>query len=253
MSGRDRARARTVVFDCDSTLVAIEGITQLATGHRQEVSRLTTAAMSGQVPLEDVYGWRLAVVNPTRRRVLSLGRAYLRALVPDAKEVVNALRDAGIDVRIVSAGLLPAVQCLAQALGIEPERVAAVDIRFDEHGKYMGFDEASPLVRSGGKRTVIEQWQPELKRPIWLVGDGASDVEARPVVDAFIAYTGVIRHEAAVAGADITVSSRSLAPILALVLGDDVPAGAVAREVYERGVQQLNDPTPTHRARNNRE
>jgi hypothetical protein len=38
-------------------------------------------------------------------------------------------------------------------------RVAAVDIHFDEDGGYRGFDEHSPLARSGGKREVMRLWR----------------------------------------------------------------------------------------------
>ena len=47
-----------VVFDCDSTLSTIEGVDELAlrAGVGDEVARLTTAAMAGEVPLDQVYG-----------------------------------------------------------------------------------------------------------------------------------------------------------------------------------------------------
>ena len=45
---------RTVIFDCDSTLSAIEGIDELAVDCREDVERLTDAAMRGRIPLEEV-------------------------------------------------------------------------------------------------------------------------------------------------------------------------------------------------------
>ena len=39
---------RTVLFDCDSTLSAIEGIDELAVHCRDEVEQLTDAAMRGR-------------------------------------------------------------------------------------------------------------------------------------------------------------------------------------------------------------
>ena len=44
---------------------------------------------------------------------------------------------------------------------------------------------SSPLARSNGKAQVIRAWN--LPRPALLVGDGATDREARPAVDAFAA------------------------------------------------------------------
>ncbi|HEU4565741.1 MAG TPA: HAD-IB family phosphatase [Gemmatimonadaceae bacterium] len=231
--------ARTVIFDCDSTLSALEGIESLAAGHREEVARLTEAAMRGDVPLEEVYGRRLALASPSRRRVEALGDEYIARLVPDARETVEALRRAGVEVRIMSGGVRQAVAALGRALGIPDHAVAAVAVRFTEDGEYAGFDEGSPLARSGGKREQLERWLPELARPIIIVGDGATDLEARPPADCFVAYTGVVERAPVVAAADLIVRSPSLAPVVALALGAP-PADPVARAVYERGVALLD-------------
>lgn len=205
---------RSVVFDCDSTLAAIEGIDELASEHREEVQALTDRAMDGQVPLEAVYGLRLEMIRPSRERVEALGRAYVAALVEDARPTVAALRWLGKDVRIVSGGLRPPVEALARELALGPECVRAVGIRFAAGGEYEGWEADSFLARSGGKPRVIGDWK--LPRPALLVGDGVTDLEARPAVDAFAAYTGVVRRDAVVRGADIVIAGPSLAPILAL-------------------------------------
>ena len=187
-----------MVFDCDSTLVAIEGIDELAEGVHDEVRALTDLAMDGRVPLEEVYGRRLALIRPSRARVEALGREYVAALVPGARETVAALRALGREVRVVSGGLAPAVEAVAAELGIAPAQVAAVGVRFDDAGGYLGFDEGSPLARTDGKAEVLRGWA--LPGPVLLVGDGATDLEARPAVDAFAAFVGVAER-AAVAGA----------------------------------------------------
>jgi phosphoserine phosphatase len=204
----------SVVFDCDSTLVRIEGIDELAGPRRDEVRALTDRAMAGDVPLEEVYGRRLALIRPTRAQVEALGRAYVEALVPDARETVAALLELGRTVRIVSGGLLPPVAHLAAALGLSAADVAAVGIEFAADGGYAGFRADSPLARSGGKAEAILAWQ--LPRPSLLVGDGATDLEARPAVDAFCAYMGIAHRPAVAAGADRVIASESLAPVLAL-------------------------------------
>ena len=50
-----------IIFDLDSTLVKLEGIDFLGQLHQQEttIARLTVDAMSGKVPLEDVFKQRL--------------------------------------------------------------------------------------------------------------------------------------------------------------------------------------------------
>jgi phosphoserine phosphatase len=204
----------SVVFDCDSTLARIEGIDELAGPFAAEISALTDAAMQGEVALEDVYGRRLAIIRPTRAQVEALGRDYVAALVPDAREAVAALLWLGKTVRILSGGVRPAVDDVARALGLPLEAVTAVGLDFAADGSYVGYDSASPVARSGGKTEVIRGWN--LPRPSLLVGDGATDLEARPAVDAFAAYMGVAFRPAVAAGADFVLRGESLAPVLAL-------------------------------------
>jgi phosphoserine phosphatase len=216
-------RFASVVFDCDSTLAAIEGIDQLAAGHRNEVAALTDAAMRGEVPLEAVYGRRLELIRPDRAAIERLAALYLDALVPDARGTVAALQAAGVSVYIVSGGLVPPVAAVARALGVPRENVAAVGIRFGDDGEYAGFEAESPLARQDGKRSVIAAWVPPVPRPSLLVGDGATDLAARPAVDAFAAYAGVVARDAVLAEADVVLIHPSLAPVAALAL-DESPA-----------------------------
>lgn len=228
-------RYGSVIFDCDSTLSAIEGIEELAHAHREEIARLTEWAMRGEIALEDVYGRRLDLVRPTRAQVEALGERYVQTLVSDARETVAALRGEGIEVRVMSGGIRQAVLTLALALGLAEDAVAAVDVYFDLNGNYTGFDNRSPLARSGGKRLVLERWMPELPRPVMLVGDGATDLEARPPADLFVAFAGVVERQAVIDAADEVVRTPSLAPILVLALGGVTPRDAGAREVFELG------------------
>jgi len=211
-------RFGTVIFDCDSTLSSIEGIDELAAGHREEIAGLTAAAMSGAVPLEAVYGARLAVIRPSRARIEALAAQYVATAVPGARETVRGLKQGGVEVRIVSGGIRQAVLPFAEWLGLDAGAVAAVALRFGPGGDYEGFDEASPLTRSGGKRTVIESWKKTHPGPFLLVGDGVTDLEARPAVDRFLAFTGVVDRPAVSAAADAVLAGPTLLPILAQVL-----------------------------------
>ncbi len=228
---------RSVIFDCDSTLSTIEGIEELAREHRAEVEALTEEAMRGAIPLEQVYGRRLELVRPPRGRVLALGQRYIETLVPDAKETVAALLEEGVHVRVISGGLRPAVVLLARHLGIDEKLVAAVDVFFTDNGSYAGFEQDSPLAAAGGKRRVIESW--DIPRPSLMVGDGATDLEARPAVDAFAAFAGVVYRAPVAANADYVIRERSLAPVLPIALGGRRPVTAAAQAIFDRGVQLL--------------
>jgi phosphoserine phosphatase len=233
-------RVGTVVFDCDSTLSALEGIDELAAGASAEVEALTNAAMAGTVPLQAVYGRRMELVRPSRARLEWLAERYVETAVEDAREVVAALRAEGIEVRIISGGLLPAVAGFAAWLGLRESSVAAVDVRFDAAGEYAGYDAASPLTRTGGKREVLRLWRREAPPPIMLVGDGATDLEAQPDVDVFVAFAGVVARPEVVNAAEWVVRGASLAPILALALGGAPPRVSAARPLFELGLAMLD-------------
>jgi phosphoserine phosphatase len=210
-------RFRTVVFDCDSTLSSIEGIDELAMEQRDAIAALTNAAMRGEVPLQAVYGERLDMIRPGRDAIAALAAQYIATAVPGARDTVAALQAQGVEVRILSGGLRQAILPFAEWLGLQPTDVRAVDISFHDDGEYAGFDEASPLTRSGGKHTVLEAWRETLPTPLAVVGDGMTDLEARAAAELFIAYAGVVEREAVMREADAVVRG-SLVGVLEIVL-----------------------------------
>ncbi|MCP3916604.1 MAG: HAD-IB family phosphatase [bacterium] len=206
----------TVVFDCDSTLARIEGIEALAVGREAEIRALTDRAMNGEIPLEEVYGKRLELMQPTAAEVAAIGGMYVAELLPNAREVVAALHALDKRVCVVSGGLLQPVRHVAREIGIGADDVYAVEILHDEGGRYAGFDEQSPLARAGGKLEVLRRLGPS----VVLIGDGATDLEAAPACARFIAFGGVERREAVFSGADATCEEADLAALLPLVCDD---------------------------------
>jgi len=203
-------RFRTVILDADSTLSGIEGVDWLAERCGNTIAATvraqTDAAMRGDIPLEAVYGARLAAIAPTRAALVALADAYIAHLAPGAPEVIALGRLAGVRWIIVSGGLRVALLPLAAVLGIDAEDVHAVDVYGDAQGRYCGYDEASPLARAGGKQAVVRALG-ALPGPVLAVGDGSTDAELRGVADAFWAYTGFVRRLPVVAGADAEISS----------------------------------------------
>ena len=211
-------RFASLVLDVDSTLAGIEGIDWLAarrgveTAH--EVAALTDRAMRGEIALDAVYGERLAMIRPSRAEVEALARAYLAAVAPGAKDVLHELREAGVRIALVSGGLRPAILPLARSLGVADDALHAVDVHFDAGGAFAGWDERSPLATQYGKAAVVAAL--DFPRPLLAVGDGATDLARRPAATAFAAYTGFVRREPVVRGADHEIDS--FARLRALVL-----------------------------------
>ena len=199
----------SVVLDVDSTLCGIEGIDWLAARRGPEagvrIAELTDRAMSGELALDAVYGERLGAVRPTRDDLAALASAYEKALAPGAEAAIERMRAAGRRIVLVSGGIRNAILPVARRLGIDETDVHAVNVLVDDDGDYETYDAHSPMTTAEGKRTVVAAL--ELPRRLVAVGDGATDLAIRPVVDAFVAFTGYVRREPVVAGADAVVES----------------------------------------------
>lgn len=212
-------RFGTVVVDVDSTISGIEGIDWLA-GRRGEivarrVAALTDEAMRGAVPLEHVYGTRLATIRPRREDLDALSKAYIEALAPGVVETFAKLRRNDVHIVLMSGGLRHALVRLAFDLGVDLADLHAVDIRFDALGAYTGFDTLSPLTTSDGKTKQLSKLV--LDGPVLIVGDGATDLGMRRVTGQFAAFTGFVAREPVISQADFTIESFD--ELATLVLG----------------------------------
>ena len=204
--------------DVDSTLCNIEGIDWLAARRGPDVAaaivRLTERAMDGEIPLEAVYGDRLALIRPTNNDIAQLARAYADALAPGARDSIFRMRDNGVALALVSGGIRQAIRPLARELGFSDGSLHAVSLSFDREGHFLGYDEKSPLATQHGKKDVVAALA--LPRPSLAVGDGATDAAMRQATDAFAAFTGFVQRDAVVRAADYIVASFT--ELTALVL-----------------------------------
>lgn len=216
-----RPEFAAVCFDCDGTLTRIEGIDELArrSGRDAEIAPLTTAAMDGRLSIEDVYAKRLEIVRPDREALEWLGKRYLEELVDGAGETVAALHRLGKPVYVVSGGLLQPVTKLAEALGIAPDNVRAVEVHLDGAGRYHGFDTNSPLVRSDGKAEICRALTTR-HGPVALVGDGVTDLAAQSSGAYVVGFGGVAHRNVMVEGADAFVTDQTLTATLMALLTD---------------------------------
>jgi phosphoserine phosphatase len=202
-------RFASVVLDVDSTVSGIEGIDWLARLRGGQIAanigRLTADAMRGAIPLEDVYGRRLALIKPTRVEIDALSHAYIDAIARDCPATIAAFRRAGIQIALVSGGIRQALLPLASQLGVDARDLHAVDLRFDSRGNYASFDASSPLTTTAGKAIVVESLG--FPHPILAVGDGQTDLAMRSAVDSFVAFTGFAVRDAVIRSADSVVKS----------------------------------------------
>jgi phosphoserine phosphatase len=213
----------SVVIDVDSTLCGIEGIDFLAARRGGSVgariAALTDRAMRGEVALESVYGERLTIVRPTTADVEALADEYRESLAPGAAGAIAAIRSAGVRVILLSGGVRQAIAPVARALGFADQDLHAVSLTFDAAGHYMTYDKSSPLATQHGKPDTVARLAADgkLRRPILAVGDGATDVPLRSLVDTFAAFTGFARRETVIANADVELGSFAELEKLVLV------------------------------------
>lgn len=208
-----------ICFDCDSTLSKIEGIDELAgrVGLGEEMSRLTDAAMNGLVPLEAVYEKRLSLIRPDRASIDWLAGLYIAEIVDGVAEVFASLAAQDKELHIISGGIRQAILPLAGYLGLLETHVHAVDIYFNEDGSYRGYDQNSPLARSGGKAEICRRLvKPEA--PLLLIGDGKTDMEAKQAGVSVIGFGGVVERPIVRELADYYIADSSLTSVLPHIL-----------------------------------
>lgn len=208
-----------ICFDCDSTLSKIEGIDELGTrsGLRAELAKLTDAAMNGEVPLEAVYGQRLAMIKPDQDNINWLADLYIAEKVDGVSEVFAQLATHGKQVHIISGGLRPAILPLARQLGVPDERVHAVDIYFHDDGSYRDYQQDSPLARNSGKAEICAQLNVNGATMV-MIGDGKTDMEAKQAGAYTIGFGGVVDRALVREVADIFIAETNLQHVLPHIL-----------------------------------
>lgn len=223
---KNRARLQqpldAIIFDCDGTLSAIEGIDLLAehNGVGRQVKELTARAMGETGLTPELYRQRLELVRPTMEQVQTLGIEYILNMTPDTEEVVRILQKSGKQVFIVSAGLYPAVLQLGEKLNIPNGNIFAVDISYDNDGNYRNFDQVSLLTTNNGKREIVYELKKQYSH-IGFVGDGLNDISVMDLVTRFVGYGGNCYRKHIEEKCDYYVKEASMASVLPFLLTED--------------------------------
>lgn len=213
-----------IIFDCDSTLVSLEGLDELAElkGKKEEVAELTRLSMEGNVKLEDVFSLKMAMIRPSRLDLEYLGKLYTQNLSEDVEEIIELLITMKKDVLQMTGNFLPAVKILAKYLRITQQNVYANRIYFDRQGSYIGFDSKNLLSISGGKKILVDRIiKKDPQKKIAFIGDGSTDIETKPPASLFIGYGGIVHRENVKMNSDIYVACKSLAPIVRFILNKE--------------------------------
>lgn len=197
--------ADAVCFDVDSTVIAEEGIDTLAEylGKGEEVAALTKEAMEGGMKFQDALAARLELLRPSRQSIEKLLKEQPLVLTENVQGLMSALQQKSVDIWLVSGGFRIMIEPVASQLSIPIDNIVANTIVFDDDGKYMDFDPNEPTSRDMGKPKALEMIESQKHyQTMVMVGDGATDAQAKPPAKAFIGFGGVIERAAVKEKAD---------------------------------------------------
>ena len=193
------ANADAVCFDVDSTVIAEEGIDVLADflGKGQQVAELTRKAMEGSTKFQDALRMRLDLLKPSKQSIQDCLEATPLQLTPGVESFIESLIMANIDVYLVSGGFRIMIEPIARQVCVAKTNIYANTILFDNDGNYSGFDETEPTSADMGKPKALERIKKAGNyKTMVMIGDGATDAQAKPPADAFIGFGGVVERQA---------------------------------------------------------
>ena len=198
-------KADAVCFDVDSTVITEEGIDVLATslGVGDAVSKLTASAMGGTTLFQNALKARLDLIKPSIENLENIQKEHPLQFTPRLEELIEILHKKGKNIYLVSGGFRQMINPIALQLGISVSNIYANNLFFTEDGEYNGFDTNEPTSKDGGKAKVIQDLIDKYDyKCVIMIGDGATDMQARPPAKAFIGYGGIIERKKVKNGAD---------------------------------------------------
>eukprot|EP01101_Sappina_pedata_P002684 TRINITY_DN128_c0_g2_i2.p2 TRINITY_DN128_c0_g2~~TRINITY_DN128_c0_g2_i2.p2 ORF type:complete len:192 (+),score=63.36 TRINITY_DN128_c0_g2_i2:424-999(+) len=161
--------------------------------------------MGGHMSFRESFGKRLDLIRPTRAMISTFLRdpdAHIQ-LSPNSHKLISALQQAGVDIYLISGGLRIIVEKIADLVQIPHDRVFSNTLFFNDRGEYVGFDEEFPTANTNGKGLIIEGLRRTYGyKQVVMVGDGITDLEAKPYADLFIGYGGNVQRDRVKAEAD---------------------------------------------------
>lgn len=233
-----------IIFDCDGTLSAIEGIDELASENHvgSAVQFLTETAMSHTGINPDIYRQRLELVLPSKLQVDNLGKKYYEHRVPDAGEVIQLFQRLKKTIYIISAGLSPAVTQFGDYFHVPAANIFAVDVKFDNDGNYLDFDSQSPMTVRDGKRHVVSELK-SVNGRVAHIGDGMNDFIAHDISTRFIGYGGIFYRKNIAADCEYYIRAKSLASLLPLILTSEEikELQPAEKQLYEKGLADIHN------------
>jgi D-3-phosphoglycerate dehydrogenase / 2-oxoglutarate reductase len=211
-----RADVPNLVFDFDSTLVTVEGADELfarslasasdAEERIERFRRITEQGMAGEISYEESLRTRLRLLDADPGQVAELATELVTRITPSVRRNRQAFRRHRDRIWIVSGGFEELIGPVAEWLGLPTERIWAHRLRWNADGRLQGVEPGTALAR-GGKALALREMG--VRSPVWVVGDGITDLELRErgLAERFLAFVENCRRPAVVDAADAVLTS----------------------------------------------
>ena len=157
--------------------------------------------MNGGVKFEDALAARLQIIQPSRQDVESCLKNHPFQLTPGIQDLIQALHERNTHVYLVSGGFRQMIEPIASILDIPKDRIYANTLFFETNSNntnnsYAGFDTTEPTSADQGKPKALMKIKEKGNYNVMvMVGDGATDAQAKPPANSFIGFGGVAVRE----------------------------------------------------------
>ncbi len=214
---------KTVIFDFDSTLITAESLELLLApplaNHPEKqalLAEITQQGMDGTISFAESLQQRLQIAAPTQQSIDQLAKTITQYLTPGMPALIKTLQDQGMDIWIISGGLRELILPVGLALNIAAAQIHGVQLRFGNHGQFIGIDQHDPFSHSkvDGARPLSKKWQSAGV----MIGDGMTDyhVYQAGLADHFIAFTQHARRTAVLSQPGV-IEANSVTQLLAVL------------------------------------
>jgi len=205
---------RLVQLDVDSTFIQQEAIELLAAkaGVLEEVSRVTEAAMRGELDFSESLRARVALLKGLpEAAIVEVQNEIL--LTDGADALVKILHEKGHCVALVSGGFSDILKPLVETLGIKHYRANKLGIA---NGLLTGTVEGA-IVDRAAKADALRSFAAECNvnlQDTVAIGDGANDLDMMEIAGISIAFNA---KPVVVQAADYAINEPSLRSVLDLI------------------------------------
>ena len=190
---------KAVCLDFDSTIIKHESLDAFSKYLEKfdKIEELTNNAMNGNMSFRESIRKRIEILSPFTKEDINhfiMCNVFNSDLVDDCNEFIKLCKKLNYDVYIISGGFSDFIKAYITKgfLDIELENVYCNEFEF-EKDKIVGLKNKD-LSFNNGKVNVIKELRNKYDK-IFMIGDGATDLETQNFVDLFIGFGGVVERQ----------------------------------------------------------